>query len=137
VLGAGRRSEEDVRLTLFLIFFSSHLTKGVLHWRMNSEDETLLTTHYVSKAISAFESSCQHLSAAMFGPPAVEGTGAEGSPVAHPEPLMPSGSAKLLFSLLRSLLRGYKRDLSYCVERSTNKSHQEKEWRVIFRLSLH
>lgn len=83
------------------------------------------------------ESSCQHLFAATFGPLAVEGADAEGSPRAHPEPLMPSGAAKLLFSLLRSLPRGHERGLSYCVEKGANKSHHEKERRVIFRLNLH
>lgn len=37
------------------------------------------------KAVSAFESSCQHLFAANFRPPAVEDTDTEGSPRAHLE----------------------------------------------------
>lgn len=60
-----------------------------------------------------------------------------GSPRAHPEPLMPSGGPKLLFFLLRSLLRWHKRGLSPWVKRSTNKSHEKKEWRIVFRSSLH
>lgn len=89
------------------------------------------------KTVSAFKGSFKHLSAATFGPPAVEGPGAESSSRAHPEPPVLSVAAKLLFYLLRSLPRGYERGLSYCEERRTNKSHKKKEWRVIFRLSLH
>lgn len=61
---------------------------------------------------SACEYVYQHLSAATFGPPAVEGPGMEGSPRTHPEPPVLLGADKLSFSLLRSLPRGHERGLS-------------------------